>query len=80
VRRGSSPPLLFRGGERVRVVMKRIAVNLSEFQLERLRRLSALRGVPYSELIRRAVDEFLDRELGRPGDEVNERASAEISP
>jgi len=49
----------------MRVVMKRVSISLSESQMERLRKLSTLRGIPYAELIRRALDEFLDKELGK---------------
>jgi len=63
----------------MRVVMRRVAVKLGESQIRRLKQLSVLRGVPYSELIRRAIDEYLDRELGRLSDEA-ERIRPQVSP
>ena len=43
-------------------MMKRINIHLTILEIERLKALSEkLKGLPVSELIRRAVDEFLDR-------------------
>lgn len=43
--------------------MKRIHVFLTTVQIKRLQKLrKKLGGLPVSELIRRAVDEFLDKE------------------
>lgn len=41
--------------------MERISLFLTEKQIERLKRLSEESGLPVAELIRRAVDEYLDK-------------------
>lgn len=41
--------------------MKRVAMFFSESQRQRLRALSGKTGLSVSELVRRAVDEFLER-------------------
>jgi Arc/MetJ-type ribon-helix-helix transcriptional regulator len=42
--------------------MKRVNFHLTGRQLERLRKLSESRGLAVAELIRRAVDAWLDRQ------------------
>jgi predicted DNA-binding protein len=42
--------------------MKRTNINLGDIQWERLDVLSKQTGLKKSELVRRAVDEYLDRE------------------
>lgn len=51
--------------------MDKINIYLSEKQLEELRKLSEETGIPYSEHIRRAIDEYLVRVFQR----VRERNS-----
>ena len=41
--------------------MKAISLNVSENAYRRFRQLAARQGLPVSELIRRAMDEYLDR-------------------
>jgi predicted DNA-binding protein len=41
--------------------MKRVAMFFSESQRQRLRALSQKTGLSVSEIVRRAVDEFLER-------------------
>ena len=41
---------------------KRTNIYLSELQLKRLKKLGEKRDVSISELVRRGVDQFLDRE------------------
>jgi predicted DNA-binding protein len=42
--------------------MKRIHIHLTKRQIERLQELSEkLGGLPVAEIIRRAIDEYLDR-------------------
>ena len=43
------------------VCMKRVAMFFTELQRQRLRSLSDKTGLSVSELVRRAVDEFLER-------------------
>jgi len=44
---------------------RRTNIYLSELQLKRLKRLGEKRDVSVSELVRRAVDQFLDQEETR---------------
>jgi len=49
--------------------MKKITLNISTKQHEAFKQLAQREGLPYSELIRRALDEFLRRyasDLPRP--------------
>jgi Ribbon-helix-helix protein, copG family len=50
-------------------IMQRTNIYLSEIQLESLRRLSEQRGEPVSELVRRALDEWLRSQGVRVFDE-----------
>jgi predicted DNA-binding protein len=45
--------------------MKRISTFLTEVEIERLKALSESTGISFAELIRRAVDEYLDRQPRR---------------
>lgn len=42
--------------------MKRISMFLSDVQIKRLKALSKATGIKVSEMVRRAVDEYLDKE------------------
>lgn len=48
--------------------MKRVNFYLLSRQVEALKRLSRSSGVPVSELIRRALDEYLDGGKSKPAD------------
>jgi predicted DNA-binding protein len=45
--------------------MKRISTFLTEIEIERLKAISDSTGISFAELIRRAVDEYLDRQTRR---------------
>lgn len=45
--------------------MKRTSLFFSEVQLRELQRLATKRGRPVSELIRQALDEFIDRHTAK---------------
>lgn len=47
--------------------MKRVSVFLSDQQIDALDALSEDSGLPKSELLRRAIDDFVRRELERTG-------------
>jgi predicted DNA-binding protein len=42
--------------------MKRINYHLTEQQLEKLKKLSKLLGLPVAEIIRRAIDKYFENE------------------
>jgi predicted DNA-binding protein len=42
------------------MLMKRTALFLKEKQLEKLQKLSTITGAPVAELIRRAIDHYLE--------------------
>ena len=48
--------------------MKRRHIHLSEKQLAALQELADLSGIPLSEIIRRAVDEFIASHTVPPGE------------
>ena len=41
--------------------MKRVTVNITEAELAELHRLSDLSDIPWSELLRRALDQYLNK-------------------
>ena len=45
--------------------MKRVTYHLTEKQIARLDALSDATGLPVAEHVRRALDEYLSKELGR---------------
>lgn len=47
------------------VCMKRTNIHIAADQLDRLRELAKLKGVSYAELVRRAIEVYLDREEKR---------------
>jgi len=44
-----------------KLTMKRTNIHLSEKQIERLKALSKETGLTVAELVRRAIDEYLDK-------------------
>lgn len=48
--------------------MKRTALCLKASQIARLKAMARETGAPMAELVRRAIDEFLDRRAARPKD------------
>jgi hypothetical protein len=45
--------------------MKRTNIHIAQDQLDRLRSLAERKGVSYAELVRRAIEAYLDREERR---------------
>jgi len=66
-----------KGGSTMRR-MRRLGIYMSEWQIEKLKRIAEARGLPYSEIIRRAVDELIEREDRNVKRNVEPRLGAEV--
>ncbi len=54
--------------------MRRVNYHLTEGQIERLQRLAQKTGLSVAEIIRRAVDDYLDKKTNRMKKEENKKS------
>lgn len=55
--------------------MKRINIYLTETQVKRLKEKADALGIKFSELVRRALDSWLESEDAKKGDKTNDRTA-----